>query len=174
MELIETERLRFRQFTLDDYQFIVELLNTEGWIKYIGDRNVKTKEQAIEYLKKGPMKSYSINGFGLGLVELKDSQTPIGMSGLIRRDYLDHPDIGFALLPKYSGKGYAYEIASSILDHAYRKQAFKTILAITLPENVPSINLIRKLGFAYERNFFTIDTNEELSLYSCHNKFIGD
>ena len=99
METIESERLFLRPLTLEDDEFILQLLNTDGFIKYIGDRNVKTIEQAKNYLLNGPLKSYETNGFGLSLVELKTGRTPIGMCGLLKRDYLDHPDIGFAFLP---------------------------------------------------------------------------
>jgi len=110
-EILHTERLVLRKFTVEDTAFIIELLNTEGWLKYIGNRNVKTTEQAKEYLQNGPMKSYEENGFGLALVQLKTNQKPIGMSGLIKRNYLEHPDIGFAFLPGYTGHGYAFEIS---------------------------------------------------------------
>ena len=166
MEIIESERLFLRPLTLDDSEFILELLNTEGFIKYIGDRNVKTIAQANEYLLNGPLKSYDTNGFGLSLVELKTDRTPVGMCGLLKRDYLDHPDIGFAFLPNYTGKGYAYEIAKEIIHHGLQKLHMENILAIVLPENSSSVKLLEKLGFRYEKNFISPDTNEELCLYS--------
>ena len=116
--ILETERLLLREFSTEDASFIIELLNSPGWIKYIGDRNVKTPEQASEYLLNGPIKSYAVNGYGLWLVEKKDDQAKIGMCGIIRRETLKDPDIGFAFLPEFSGKGYAYEIAKACLDHA--------------------------------------------------------
>ena len=97
--ILQTERLLLREFTEDDAAFIVELLNSPGWIQYIGDRNIKTEEQAREYLNNGPLKSYRQNGFGLYMVEKKDDHTPIGMCGIIKRDTLNNPDIGFAFLP---------------------------------------------------------------------------
>jgi RimJ/RimL family protein N-acetyltransferase len=166
MEIIETERLFLRRFIPDDSEFILELLNTEGWIRYIGDRNVRTTEQAKSYLENGALKSYETNGFGLNLVQLKANNKPIGMCGLIKRDYFDHPDIGFAFLPDYTGKGYAYEIAERVINYGLNQIQLKKILAITLPENFPSIKLLKKLGFSYEKNFVSADTNEELSLYS--------
>jgi ribosomal-protein-alanine N-acetyltransferase len=166
MKIIESERLRLRPFTLRDSDFIVELLNTEGWIKYIGDRNVKTTEEAKKYLLNGPMKSYEINGFGLSLVELKTTETPIGMSGLLKRDYLEHPDIGFAFLPGYMGKGYAYEMVKEMINHYLYEMKIEKIMAITLPGNFSSIKLLEKLGFSYEKKIISQDTNEQLSLYS--------
>lgn len=166
METIESERLSLRALTLEDAEFILELLNTDGFIKYIGDRNVKTVEQAKSYLLNGPLKSYEINGFGLGLVELKTVRTPVGMCGLLQRDYLDHPDIGFAFLPQHNGKGYAHEIANAVIRFWLEKLQLEKILAIVLPENSSSIRLLQKLSFRYEKNFISPDTDEELCLYS--------
>ncbi|MFI5185425.1 MAG: GNAT family N-acetyltransferase [Chitinophagales bacterium] len=166
MEIIESKRLLLRPFIPGDSNFILELLNTEGWLKYIGDRNVKTIQQANYYLENGPIKSYKVNGFGLSMVQLKENNKPIGMSGLIRRDYLDHPDIGFAFLPGYTGKGYAYEIAKEIIYYGFNRLQLQQILAITLPENSSSIRLLEKLGLRYQKKVISKDTNEELSLYS--------
>lgn len=113
--ILETERLSLRQLNYGDAPFILELLNSPGWLKFIGDRNVQTEEDAIHYLQHGPMKSYEMFGFGLSLVELKTDETPIGMCGLLKRDYLEHPDIGYAFLAEFMGYGYAFEIASATL-----------------------------------------------------------
>jgi RimJ/RimL family protein N-acetyltransferase len=163
--ILQTERLRLRPFNLDDWEFIILLLNSEGWLKYIGDRNVKTKEQAHNYLKNGPLKSYELNGFGLWMVETRDG-TPIGMCGLIKRDYLEHPDIGFAFLPEFSSIGYGYEIASAVLVHARNDLSMTTILAITVPNNVKSIGLLEKIGLRFIKSFRTEPDAEELMLYS--------
>jgi RimJ/RimL family protein N-acetyltransferase len=166
MQTIESERILLRPFTLEDGEFILELLNTEGWIRYIGDRNVKTIEQAKSYLLNGPLKSYETNGFGLSLAELKTDQTPLGMCGLLKRNYLDHADIGFAFLPGHTGKGYAYEIVKEIVGDGLQRLRMEKILAITVPENSSSIKLLKKLGFGYEKNFISPDTGEDLCLYS--------
>jgi len=165
-KIIDTERLVLRKFTVEDSAFIIQLLNTEGWLKYIGDRHIKTTEQAREYLLNGPMKSYEENGFGLALVQLKSNHQPIGMCGLIKRNYLEYPDLGFAFLPEYTRLGYALEIATAVIDHAFHELDKKEILAITLPHNDSSIRLLKKIGFVYKNNFITVDTKEELSLYS--------
>ncbi|HMG66102.1 MAG TPA: GNAT family N-acetyltransferase [Chitinophagaceae bacterium] len=165
MEIIKTKRLILKPFTTGDTEFILELLNTEGWIKNIGDRNVKTTEEAKNYLKNGPLKSYELNGFGLYLVQLNEGGTSIGMCGFVKRDYLDHPDIGFAFLPEYIGKGYAFEIATRIIEYGLMELEFEKIFAITLPQNSSSVKLIERIGFTYDKNFITNDTNEELSLY---------
>jgi RimJ/RimL family protein N-acetyltransferase len=166
VNILETERLLLRRFTLDDAAFIIELLNTEGWIKYIGEKNVKTTDDARAYLENGPLKSYRNNGFGLALVELKADHAPIGMCGLINRDYLDHLDVGFAFLPSHAGHGYAFEIVKKTVEHALGELREEKLFAITLPENYSSIKLLTKLGFTYNKNFITPDTNEELCLYS--------
>lgn len=163
--IIETERLFLREFILEDSAFIVELLNTDGWLKYIGDRNVRTRQAAEAYLRTGPLQSYQKNGFGLSLVALKDNNTPIGMCGLIRRDYLDHPDIGFAFLPQYAGKGYAYEVAKKTIEYGLKQHHLNKILAITLPTNHSSIALLEKIGLTFERIISETASSEELLLY---------
>jgi RimJ/RimL family protein N-acetyltransferase len=165
-----SDRLIMRRFSISDADFIVELLNTEGWIKYIGDRNVKTTKQAQEYLENGPIKSYLTNGYGLYIVELKSDGKPIGMCGLIKRNYLEYLDIGFAFLPDYNGKGYAYEIAEKTLQYAFGVLKQEKILAITLPENIPSIRLLEKLGLEYEGKVMDKISNEELSVYAIARK----
>ncbi|MGZ3939090.1 MAG: GNAT family N-acetyltransferase [Flavisolibacter sp.] len=162
--ILETQRLRLRQFDLGDSEFIIELLNSPGWIEYIGDRNVKTKEQAETYLKNGPLKSYEKNGFGLSMVETKFGE-PIGMCGIIRRDTLEHPDLGFAFLPEYTSKGYGFEIGNAVLTYAKKDLNFSTILAITLPNNAKSIRLLEKIGFSFVKPYKADSTSEELLLY---------
>jgi RimJ/RimL family protein N-acetyltransferase len=161
--ILETERLRLRQFTFDDTKFIVELLNSPGWIEFIGDRNIKTEERAIQYLQNGPMKSYLENGYGLSLVETKNGQ-PIGMCGIIRRATLEYPDIGFAFLQKSTGKGYAYEIATATLNYAINNLKLSKILAITVPHNTRSIRLLEKIGMRFVKRF-TNENGEELFLF---------
>lgn len=173
MNILETERLILRRFTLADTDFIIELLNTEGWIKYIGDRNVRTSDEAIAYLENGPLKSYRNNGFGLALVELKMDRAPIGMCGLIKRDYLDDVDIGFAFLPVYTGQGYAAEIVKKTMEYAFGELQTAKLLAITLPGNQSSIKLLEKVGFKYASRFIVPETDEELCLYSIDRKAFG-
>jgi len=150
-KILETERLILREFDLDDAAFIVELLNTPGWIKFIGNKNVNSPEEAKAYLQNGPMKSYELNGFGLSMVELKYVGVPIGMCGLIKRDTLDDIDIGFAILPEFAGTGYGHEIASATLDYAKSELGLKRVIGITGRENKISIRLLEKIGLEYER-----------------------
>jgi len=164
--ILETERLKLREFTLQDADFIIELLNSPGWLQFIGDKNVKNKEQATTYLLNGPLKSYAENGFGLSLVEKKEDKTAIGMCGIIKRENLDHPDIGFAFLPAFNGQGYAFEIASATLLHAKEKLGIQKISAITMAANVKSIQLIEKIGLRYIKTFCFPNSETELQLYS--------
>jgi len=165
-KILETERLILREFTLADAPFIIELVNSPGWLQFIGDRNVKTEEQAKEYLRNGPLKSYEINGFGLSMVELKADQTPIGMCGIIRRDNLENPDIGFAFLPMFEGKGLAFEIVHVTIGYAKNVLKLPVIFAITMPENKRSIKLLEKIGFNYTRTFTSPTDNVQLKLFS--------
>lgn len=164
--LPETARLRLRQFNFDDAAFIVRLVNTPAWIKFIGDRNVHNEEQARSYLEHGPMKSYRENGFGLCMVETKDPVVPIGMCGLLKRDSLDSPDIGFAFLPEYTGQGYAFEIAASTLEYARSFLCIEKISAITDAANERSIRLLKKLGMTFERNHSLQSDGKELMVFS--------
>src|SRR5215211_8957085 len=118
MTVLETERLFLRQFTVDDAQFVLTLLNEPSFLRYIGDKKVRNIEDARQYVLNGPVASYERNGFGLYLVELKDSHTPIGMCGLIKREELPDPDIGFAFLPEFCNKGFAFEAATAVLHDA--------------------------------------------------------
>jgi len=163
--LLKTERLILRQFKNEDAGFIVELVNTPGWLEFIGDRNIHSEADAINYLQNGPIKSYSENGFGLSMVKLKDG-TPIGMCGILKRDSLENPDIGFAFLPQYMNKGYAFEMAKATLDHAIQHLKLKTISAITNPENTKSIQLLEKLGLSAIKTISSPTDGTPLLLYS--------
>lgn len=164
--ILETQRLRLREFTSADTDFIITLLNSPGWLQFIGDRNVRTKEEALTYLENGPLKSYRENGFGLWMVELKEHNTPIGMCGIIARPNLEKPDIGFAFLPEYNGKGYAYEMAAATLDYAREELNIQVLYAITLAENKNSIRLLEKIGLKYSKVITFEGSEEELLLYS--------
>jgi RimJ/RimL family protein N-acetyltransferase len=163
--ILETERLRLRELTLDDTAFIIELVNSPGWLKFIGDRNVKSEEQAKAYLQNGPLKSYRENGFGLSLVETKEGNRKIGMCGILKRDTLEHPDIGYALLPEFTGNGYAFEMAHAMLQYATGQLKLPTICAITVPENARSIKILEKLGLRNMKRIQLPNNQEELLLY---------
>ncbi len=151
-KILETEHLNLLEFTYKDAVFIIKLLNSEGWLKYIGERNVKTEEEAIQYLENGPIKRYAQNGFGLYRVALKEGQESVGMCGIIKRADLEHPDIGFAFLPQFTGKGYALEIAQATVEYAMKILKKKELLGITTADNTRSIKLLECIGLKYDRN----------------------
>jgi RimJ/RimL family protein N-acetyltransferase len=150
-EVLVTHRLRLRKFTVEDAPFIIELVNTPGWLRFIGDRHIHTLEQAVQYIENGPAKSYSENGFGLSMVETLKDRKSIGMCGLLKREQLDVPDIGFAFLPQYMCMGYAYEAAQAAVLHAHEVLGLPKLAAITLPENERSIRLLEKMNFRFEK-----------------------
>jgi RimJ/RimL family protein N-acetyltransferase len=140
-------------------------LNSPGWLRFIGDRQVKTEGDAKEYLKNGPLKSYELNGFGLLLVELKNDKLPIGMCGILKRELLEYPDIGFAFLPEYEGRGYAFEAANATMTLARNTWKLPVITAITLPDNKTSIKLLEKIGMKFIKTFSFPGEGEKLWLY---------
>lgn len=144
--LIDSPRLQLREFTAADVEFVVELVNSPGWLEFIGDRQIHTKDDAWNYLTNGPIKSYRENGFGLYLVETKKELTRIGMCGMLKRESLRYPDVGFAFLPTYTGFGYALESAAAVVEYALRQLRIPKIGAITRPTNERSIRLLEKLG----------------------------
>jgi ribosomal-protein-alanine N-acetyltransferase len=146
--VLETERLVLRRLATDDAPFLLELLNEPSFLRYIGDKGVRTEADARRYVEAGPLASYERFGFGLYRVELRESGEPIGMCGLLKRDALPDVDVGFAFLPR---KGYAFESAAAVLAHARDALGRGRILAITTPDNVASIRLLEKLGFRFER-----------------------
>lgn len=150
MNVLETERLALRRFAVNDDAFILELLNDPAWLRFIGDKGVKTLADARDYLLKGPIDMYERYGFGAYLVVRGADTAPMGLCGLIKRDALPDVDLGFAFLPPYRGMGYAYEAASAVM--AYGRKAFglNRIVAITSPENVVSARLLERLGFVFE------------------------
>ncbi len=166
LTVLETENLRLRKFTTADGDFVVELVNTPGWLEFIGNKGVRTREEAQLYLITGPMTSYEKFGFGLYMVELKADKTPIGMCGLIKRESLEDVDIGFALLPQYHRKGFAYEAALSTLNYAQNSLGIKRIVSITNSNNVRSISLIQKLGMVFEKKIKLPPEKKEILLFA--------
>ncbi len=170
MRILETKRLTLRYFRPDDAEFIVRLLNEPAFVEYIGDKGVRTVEEANEYLRNGPMDSYERYGYGLNRVELNETGEPIGMCGLVRRDNLDDADIGYAFLEQYWSKGYARESAEAVLEHARNKLGLDRIVAIVTPENHSSIKLLQKIGLNFERMIRLSDDDEELEFFVSDTK----
>lgn len=165
MELFKTERLSFSRFTLADAPFLLELLNSPAWLKYIGDRNVKTIADAEKYLSSKMLPAYEKDGLAGWKITLKSSGETIGNCGFFQRDFLEAPDLGFAFLPQFFGKGYGYEAAKGCLDYAVENLGLQSCCAITSPANKPSIGLLEKLGFVNKGMVNWPDSGEELLLY---------
>jgi [ribosomal protein S5]-alanine N-acetyltransferase len=145
--ILETERLRLRRAEAADAPFILRLLNEPSFIDNIGDRGVRNLDDAVAYIANGPAASHGQYGFGLDVVELKDSGMPIGMCGLLKRDQLDLPDLGYAFVPEFWSRGYASESAAAVLAHARDRLGHRQILAVTNPENSASVRVLERLGF---------------------------
>ena len=166
MTILETERLTLREITTDDAEFLLKLLNEPSFIENIGDRNVRTIEDACRYASNGPIASYQQHGFGLYLVELKDARTAVGICGLVKRESLPDADIGYAFLPEFWRKGYALEATSAIKRHAFEVLGHKKLLAIVNPENASSIRLLEKLGLRFASMVRVTEDAQETCLYS--------
>ena len=166
MTVLETERLSLRELTVDDAEFILTLLNEPSFLRYIGDKKVRNLDDARQYILNGPVASHERHGFGLNCVELRESHTPIGMCGLLKRDELPDPDIGFALLPDFWNKGFAFEAAEAVLKDARERLQIQRILAITSLDNDASINLLKRLGFRFEEVVQLSPNGEQLRLFS--------
>jgi ribosomal-protein-alanine N-acetyltransferase len=149
--VIETPRLVLHRLSTDDADFIRELLNEPSFLRHIGDKGVRNREDACRYILSGPMASYDRFGFGLYRVARKDSGEPIGICGLLKRESLEGVDVGFAFLPRSWSNGFALESTAAVLAHGRRTWRLKRVLAITSPDNAASIRLLGKLGFRFER-----------------------
>lgn len=144
---IQTNRLLIEPLTLGDDHFIFELLNSHGWLRYIGNRNITSVEKATEYIQNVLAKENTT----YWVVTLKTGKTKLGIVTFIQREYLQHPDIGFAFLPQFTKQGFAYEAASAVLQQLMQKQNIAHVLATTLPHNLNSIRLLEKIGFQFEK-----------------------
>ncbi|MEP7269202.1 MAG: GNAT family N-acetyltransferase [Saprospiraceae bacterium] len=164
--MVETERLILRKFELDDADFLLKLLNTDEWIQNIGDRNVKGITDAQNYIEERFLHSYINKGFGFYAVVLKETNMLMGMCGFAKREFLEFPDLGFALLKEYTGKGFALESAIACLNLGFNQLNFSRVLAYSLPGNFLSTRLLTKCRFTYDKNFIDGISKEELALYS--------
>lgn len=149
--VLETERLTLRRLTEDDAEFMLGLLNEPSFHQYIGDRGVRTVEEARAYLRNGAIASYERFGFGLWLVRRKEDDAALGICGLLKRDTLPDVDIGFAFRPAYWSQGYAEESAAAVLGYGKTAFALSRVVAIVQADNASSIRLLDKLGFRFER-----------------------
>jgi len=162
----ESERLLLRRARPADAAFMLKLLNQASWIRNIGDRGVRTLDDAVGYIRKGPADSYARHGYGLWLVELKETGEPLGVSGLMHRDTLPAPDIGYAFVPRHWSRGYAVESCTAVRDHALRTLALPQLLAIVSPGNDASVKVLERIGMSYVKMVTMPSSAEELQLYA--------
>jgi [ribosomal protein S5]-alanine N-acetyltransferase len=141
-----TDRLNLKIITLEDHDFIMSLVNSKGWIENIGDRNIHSKQDALAYIDK----ILNAENFYYWVVSIKETNTPIGIISFLKRSYLKNFDIGFAFLPNFGNRGYAYEAASAVLAMVSKQPEFNIVLATTLFSNGGSIKLLTKLGFRFK------------------------
>ncbi|RPI76894.1 MAG: N-acetyltransferase [Desulfobacteraceae bacterium] len=165
MNVLETERLNLRELTAADAEFMLGLLNEPSFLRFIGDRGVRTLEDSRQYILKGPVGSYARHGFGMWLVALKESQAAIGLCGLVKRDFLPDVDIGFAFLPGFWSQGYAYESAAAVKAYAISVLGLKRLVAIVNPDNLASAKLLEKIGLRFERMLTLPESGEEIRLF---------
>jgi RimJ/RimL family protein N-acetyltransferase len=165
MKTLSSKTLNLRKLTIKDAEFIVELLNDSDFLKYIGDRGVRNEQDAINYIQQGPQAMYQQHGFGLLLVESVSLKRPIGLCGLLKREELPHPDLGFAFLPQYREKGLALDAAKLVLADAYQRKVIQKVLGITAIDNHKSTNLLKKLGFNDKGLIRLKDNLDEIRLY---------
>jgi RimJ/RimL family protein N-acetyltransferase len=164
--VVETDRLVLRRLTVDDAEFILELLNEPSFLRYIGDRGVRNLDDARQYILTGPVASYDQHGFGLYLTALREPEVAIGICGLLKRESLEDVDIGFAFLPKYWSKGYAFESASAVMDYGRGVLELQRIVAVTAPDNDASIRLLAKLGMRFEKMVTLAEAGPESKLFA--------
>jgi RimJ/RimL family protein N-acetyltransferase len=163
--VLESRRLVLREFHLDDAEFILKLLNEAAFLRFIGDKGVRSLADARDYLRKGPLESYRRFGFGLYLASLRADGTPIGMCGLVKREGLADVDVGFALRSLYWSQGYAVEAAAAVLEYGKRRLSLGRIVAIANPDNHASIAVLEKIGLKFERMLRLSADAAELKLF---------
>ncbi len=163
--MILTTRLRLRPLDAGDAAFILELLNEPTWLRFIGDRGVRTLDDALGYVQR-VLAARQKNGFALDAVTLRDGDTPIGICGLIKRDSLDDLDIGFAFLQRFGSQGYATEAAAAVLAQGHGEFGLKRVVAITSPDNFASQRVLEKIGMRFEKKLTLGDSGAESSLFA--------
>ena len=166
LKVLETERLVLEKLTTDDAEFILGLVNEPSFVANIGDRGVRNLDDARRYILDGPVDSYQRFGFGLLLTALKFERTPIGVCGLVKRETLEGPDLGFAFKPQFWGQGFAYESSAAVMKHAREVIGLKRVLGITSPGNRGSIRILEKVGLQFEKLVRLGDDSEQIQLFA--------
>lgn len=165
MAILTTERLLLERVVATDTNFIYRLLNSPSWLQFIGDRGIHSEADALGYIQQNLIAAYDRCGYGLFKMTRREDGLPLGLCGFIKRDYLEHADLGFAILPAFAGQGYTYEAASALLAFGRAQWGLSPVLAITMPENMNSRNLLHKLGFAQSGTVQPSGTEKPLLLY---------
>lgn len=165
MNILETERLIICRLSIVHAAFILELLNDEAFLRFIGDKGVRTLDDAREYILNGPIYSYERYGFGLFLATLKEGGVPVGICGLLKRASLTDIDLGYAFVPEFRGRGYAFESASAVMAYGANVLGLTRIVAVSSPDNRDSINLLEKLGMRFEKMVRLTDGDVDVSLF---------
>ncbi|MBU2427455.1 MAG: GNAT family N-acetyltransferase [Gammaproteobacteria bacterium] len=166
MDFLQSDRLAFYQLTLADSALMLRLLNEESFLRNIGDRGVRTLAQAEQYLQDGPLRSYQQHGFGMYRVVRKADGVNIGLAGLVFREYLGIPDVGYALLPEFSGAGYASEAALAVYLYGKTVLNLPAIVGIVAPDNLASKKILEKIGLVTEKQILSADTSKWLDYYT--------
>jgi RimJ/RimL family protein N-acetyltransferase len=164
--VIETERLTLREFTEEDAAFILRLLNEPSFLEFVGDKGVRTLDDARRYIREGPIASYAEFGFGLYLVQHREDTVAIGMCGLLKRPSLDDADIGFGFIPEFWSQGFATEAAQAVLNRAKSQHGLNRVVAITAQHNGSSIQVLKKIGLQFEKILRLSDDSPEIFLFS--------
>ena len=162
---LETPRLQLRKVDLSDGPFFLRLLNEPSWLQNIGDRGIRSIADAEAYIRTRILAHYAAHGYGMYVIQRKPQAESIGLCGLVRREFLSGPDLGFALLPEWEGQGYATESARCVMSHAHAQWHIERLLAIAMPGNGRSLAVLSRLGFAFEQTHSTPD-GAELELHA--------
>lgn len=164
--VLNTERLTLRLAEIGDADFLLRLMNEPGWLKFIGDRNIRSLDQARSYIETTLLDTFHQLGFGMYVVERSADGEPVGLCGLVKRDGLEHADLGYALLTEHSGNGYALEAASATLAYGKQQLGIDKIVAITAEDNERSANLLEKLGLRFDKRVRLSPDSSEVLLYT--------
>lgn len=166
---LETERLQLRWLTEDDAGLMLAIWNDPAFIRYVGDRGIRTLDEALTAMNEGVLKLYRDFGYGPYRVALRDSDEAMGICGLFKRDNLEHPDIGYGFLPAFCGRGYAFEAARAVVRHAFGHMKLPELYAIVTPENARSVHLLEKLGMSAGESIRMPGDDEDVVLYRVSN-----
>ena len=163
---LETDRLVLTRLTLEDAPLMLSVWNDPAFIRYVGDRGIRTLAEARSALRDGALKLYADYGYGPYRMCRKTDGDSVGICGLFRRDGLEDTDIGFSTLPHYCGQGFGYEAACAVIEHARVDARLSRLTALVSPENAASVRLIEKLGLIFEKMIRMPGEDSDVCLYA--------